>query len=347
MTALEARRRSHRLAAATALAIALGYGLALPLPFLAALFTLFLTSTANTAPGPKRIIAILLALALTLGIGVILGPIASAWPVTGLALMAAGIYLSTRIATSEGKAPAGMLLSIGCAVIPAIAAVDPGLAAMLIQAMVLAMAVALLCQVVAFALFRATGPAAAPPPAPAPADSQWIALRATLFMAPPIGLLLLDPAFYLPVAMKSLLLSREASTVSARAATRELLTSTVAGGAGAMLFWLLLGLAPTLWFFALWTAVFAGYTGYRLYGLAPTRHGPGWWVNALATLLILLGAAVQDSATGKDVYQAFALRMALFLGVTGYAILAMTALERWRDRRRAAPPAPPEAIPCS
>jgi hypothetical protein len=347
MNPQDARRRSHRLAAATALAIAAGYGLALPLPFLAALFAVFLTSGAGDAPGAKRIVAILLALALTLGIGVILGPLASAYPATGLALMASGIYLSTRIATSEGKAPAGMLLSIGCAVIPAIAAVDPGLAATLIQAMVLAMAVALLCQLIAFGLFPATGPAPAPPPAPALADSQWIALRATLFMMPPVGLLLLDPTFYLPVAMKALLLSREASAVSARAATRELLTSTLAGGAGAVLFWLLLGLAPTLWFFTLWTAVFTGYAGYRLYGLAPTRHGPSWWVNALVTMLILLGAAVQDSAAGKDVYQAFALRMALFLGVTGYAILAMAALERWRDRRRAAPTRTPEAVPCS
>ena len=342
-----ARRRSHRLAAATGLAIAAGYGLALPLPYLAALFAVFLTSGANETPGAKRILAILLALALTLGLGVLLGPLVSAYPVTGLTLVAIGIFVSTRIATSQGKEPLGMLLAIGCAVIPAIAAVDAGLAALLIGAMVQAMAVALLSQLAAFALFPATAPAPAAPPPPALVDSQWIALRATLFMAPPVALLLLDPAFYLPVAMKSLLLSREASALSVRAATRELLTSTLAGGVGAVLFWLLLGLAPTLWFFALWTAVFTAFAGYRLYGLAPSRHGPAWWINALVTLLILLGAAVQDSAAGKDVYQAFALRLALFLGVTVYALLAMAALESWRNRRRAAPTDTPEALSCS
>ncbi|HKK22591.1 MAG TPA: DUF2955 domain-containing protein, partial [Pseudohaliea sp.] len=339
----------HRLAAATALAVTAGYGLALPLPYLAALFAVFLTSGASEAPGPKRIVAILLALALTLGIGVLLGPIASSYPVTGLTLMAVGIFLSTRIATSEGKEPAGTLLAIGCAVIPAISAVDAGLAAMLIDAMVLAMGVALLCQLAAFALFPATGPAPPPPPAPALADSQWLALRATLFMAPPVGLLLLNPALYLPVAMKSLLLSREASAVSVRTASRELIGSTLAGGAGAVLCWLLLGLAPTLWFFSLWIACFTAYAGYRVYGLAPTRHGPSWWVNALVTLLILVGAAVQDSAAGKDVYQAFALRMVLFLGVTGYAIGAMHLLERWRERRRRRKSrlGAREVIPCS
>ncbi|KGE03036.1 DUF2955 domain-containing protein [Pseudohaliea rubra] len=341
-----ARRSSHRLAAATALAIAAGYGLALPMPFLAALLAVFLTSGAGEAPGAKRIVAILLALALTLGLGVLLGPLASTYPVTGLTLMAIGIFISTRIAVSQGREPLGMLLAIGCAVIPAIAAVDPGLAALLIGAMVQATAIALLCQLAAFALFPATEAAPAPPPAPALADSQWIALRATVFMAPPVALLLLNPTFYLPVAMKSLLLSREASALSTRAASRELLTSTLAGGVGAVLFWLLLGLAPTLWFFTLWTALFTAFAGYRCYGLVPSRYGPTWWVNALVTLLILLGAAVQDSAAGKDVYQAFALRLVLFLGVSGYALLATAALERWRNRRRGARARTPEALPC-
>jgi hypothetical protein len=37
------------------------------------------------------------------------------------------------------------------------------------------------------------------------------------------------------------------------------------------------------------------------------------------TMLILLGPAVEDSASGKDVYAAFAVRMGLFVAVTLYA----------------------------
>lgn len=329
------RRRCQRFAATTAFAVAAGYGLALPLPYLAALLAVFLSAGASKAPGPKRIAGILIALAVTLGVGVVLGPLLQTYPLTGLLLMALGVFVSTRLAISEGQAEAGLLLSIGFAVIPAVAAIDAGLAATVIKAMMLATLVALLCQLLAFALFPepegAVAPAPLPPPKPA--DNQWIALRATLFMAPPVFLLLTDPVFYLPVAMKALLLSREASTVSARAATRELLGSTAAGGAGAVLFWLCLGLAPTLWLFTLWTALFAGYTAARSYGLKASRHPPSWWLNALVTLLILVGAAVQDSALGKDVYQAFALRMALFLGVTLYAIIALQGLEAWRRRR--------------
>jgi hypothetical protein len=47
----------------------------------------------------------------------------------------------------------------------------------------------------------------------------------------------------------------------------------------------------------------------------------------------MLGPAVEDSANGKDVYQAFAVRMALFVAVTLYAWLAIHLLEQWRSRR--------------
>ena len=49
-------------------------------------------------------------------------------------------------------------------------------------------------------------------------------------------------------------------------------------------------------------------------------------------MLILLGPAVEDSANGKDVYQAFAVRLGLFIAVTVYAWLAIVALEWLRLR---------------
>ena len=60
-------------------------------------------------------------------------------------------------------------------------------------------------------------------------------------------------------------------------------------------------------------------------------------------MLILLGSAVQDSASGADVYQAFATRMGLFFAVTVYAWAAVFLLEEWRRRRLAAKPGPSTA----
>ena len=70
--------------------------------------------------------------------------------------------------------------------------------------------------------------------------------------------------------------------------------------------------------------------GRKLYGLSPTRCSPGFWLNTLITLLILLGQSVQDSVAGKDVYSAFAVRMGLFIAVTVYAWVMVLVLDRPR-----------------
>ena len=51
-------------------------------------------------------------------------------------------------------------------------------------------------------------------------------------------------------------------------------------------------------------------------------------------MIILLGQSVQDSAAGKDVYTAFAVRMALFILVTLYGVLMMHLLQGHRTRRQ-------------
>ena len=111
-----------------------------------------------------------------------------------------------------------------------------------------------------------------------------------------------------------------------------LLSTPFLAGCFAILFWFALQTSPTLWMFFLWTLVFGGYCAAKIYGAFASRFTPSFWQNAIVTLLILLGPAVQDSATGKDVYQAFAVRLSLFVGVTVYAWLAIMALEGWRSR---------------
>jgi hypothetical protein len=69
----------------------------------------------------------------------------------------------------------------------------------------------------------------------------------------------------------------------------------------------------------------------KLYALSPTRFTPGFWLNTLITLIILLGQSVQDSAAGKDVYTAFAIRMGLFILVTLYACLMVHLLEQRQE----------------
>jgi hypothetical protein len=86
-----------------------------------------------------------------------------------------------------------------------------------------------------------------------------------------------------------------------------------------MAFWFALRLFVNIWMFYLWMLLFGLLAGRKLFRLSPTRFSPGFWVNSLVTMIILLGQSVQDSAAGKDVYRAFAVRMGLFLAVTVYA----------------------------
>jgi hypothetical protein len=83
----------------------------------------------------------------------------------------------------------------------------------------------------------------------------------------------------------------------------------------------------------LWMVAAALWAGARLFGVKPTSFAPSFWSNALVTMLILLGPAIEDAAVGKDVYSASATRIALFVGVALYAWATVWVLERWRASR--------------
>lgn len=325
-----AARRCFRLALATGLALALGYGLNLGVPFIAPLFAVLLGAQPGPPPGLKQSAVLVAFLMLSLGVGVLLGPLLQVAPVSALIVIALGLFLSNRIALRGGKVMPGTLLAFGFTVIPAASCVSQALASALIAAMALGVSVALLCLWLVYPWFPEDG---APVPVDATAnaaDGDWLSLRATLIVLPAFLFTLTNPAAYLPLTVKSILLGREATQVRLRNASFELVGSTALGGLCAVAIWVCLSLAVELWFFTGWVTLCALMLASRATGARPSRLAPTFWINSLTTALILLGAAVQDSASGKDVYQAFAVRLALFFAVTVYALLAMRLLEAWR-----------------
>jgi hypothetical protein len=330
-----AARRVFRLSLTMALALAGAYGLALPLPFLAPLFALVLTAAPAPPPGPKGLLGLILLVLITLGVGVLLIPILLNYALTGILLVAIGLYFSTYLTVHRGKALIGTFLTIGFTLISAAGTLDFGLAVTVIKALVLGIVVAVICQWVVYPWFpedRAT--ARAPKAVPDVLQSNWIALRAALIVLPAYLLALTNPAGYLAIIMKSVSLAQQGSAVSARDAGRELLGSTLLGGCFASLFWLALKLQPNLWMFFLWMLLFGVYFAAKMFGVFASRFPASFWLNVGVTMLILLGPAVEDSANGKDVYQAFVVRMGLFVAVALYAWLAVHLLEQLRDRRR-------------
>ena len=105
-----------------------------------------------------------------------------------------------------------------------------------------------------------------------------------------------------------------------------------------------LALHPTLWMLVLWLAAAALWTGARLYRVRPSIFPPSFWNDALVTAIILAGPAIEDSANGKDVFAASAMRVSLFVALALYAWAMVWLLEGWRARKRNI--SPPGEEPC-
>jgi hypothetical protein len=329
-------RRIFRLSGTMALTLAVAYGLAFPLPFIAPIFALMLTLKPAPPMGWKSLVGLLLLTILTTGVGLVLTPFLVDYGMTGFLLVAVGIYLSSYISVNKGKALVGTFLTIGVTLITAAGTLSSVLSTTVIEALVLGIALAVLCQRVVYVLFPEDPVATKPAPSPAgnPDQSNWIAIRGTLIILPAYLLALTNPAMYLAIIMKAVSLGLQSSTVNAKNAGRELLGSTFLGGVFAILFWVLLDLLPNLWLYFWCMLLFGIYFSSKIYQLIPSRHPASFWVNVATTLLILLGPAVEDSANGKDVYAAFAVRIGLFIAVTLYAWAAIFLLEHLRSRRR-------------
>lgn len=326
-------QRALRLATGTALCLAASFGVALPIPFLAPVLALVLLAGVNRPLPFKAGVVLTLAALLTTGVGLLLIPVLRYYPVSGVLLVGVSLFLVFRYGLRGGNNLIVTFLVIGLTMIPAAGVADFDLAATVIGALVKGLLLVVLIVAVSHWLFPDPANAPSPPAAPPlpPGETGRVALRATLIVLPTFVLVLIDPASYLPIILKAVSLGQQSST-TARHAGRELVGSTLLGGALAVLFWCALSLFVHLWMFFLWMLLFGLVLARKLYGLTPTGFSPGFWLNTFITLIILLGQSVQDSAAGKDVYTAFAIRMGLFLLVTLYACLMVRLLDRRTSR---------------
>lgn len=335
-------QRALRLACGVACSTALGFGLALPLPFLTPMLVLLLLAMSNQPLTLKAGLILALAVALISSSGLLLIPLLHHTPLSGVLLVALGLFFCFRFALRGGSGLIANLLVIGLTLITAAGTTSMALGQEVVIALIKAMLLTILCVAVSHLLFPdppGLEPGAGEPPL-GDAQSTWIALRAMLVVVPVWLLAMIDPSSYIPLVMKSVNLGQQVCDTSARDTGRELLGSTLLGGALAIVFWALLSILPHLWLFFLLMLLFVLLLARRLYRLVNTRFKASFWLNGTSTLIILLGQSVQDSASGKDVYTAFAIRMGLFILVTLYAYAAVYLIDL-RGKN------PTEETPCS
>lgn len=323
-----------RLAIGLGLAVLIAYGLALRAPFVVCVLTVLLLCK----PGPPipflkgAVMAVVIAALLVAG--VLMVPILENYAVTGVVLTGALLY-AVFFAGARSANPLTIILVIAFTWIPVAGVADQALSTVLSAAVGVGLGTGILVSGVSHALFPdAPGPAnIAAAPAVSPETAGWVALQATLVVMPVFALALTNPSFYLAAIMKTVALGQQAGFTNARSAGRELVGSTLMGGWMAVLVWSGLSLWPNLWMLMLWMVAAALWAGARLFGVKATAFPPSFWSNALVTMLILLGPAIEDSANGKDVFEASAIRICLFVGVALYAWGTVWALERWRASR--------------
>src|SRR5688572_13530777 len=304
----------------------------MPLPFFAPLFGLLLTATPAPPLRLKGLVGLLLMVTITLGVGLVMTPLLRSYPFSAVLIIAAGLYASTVIAVGLRKALVGTLLSAGFTLIPAVGLVEYAAAVTLIHAFLIGIGIAIASQAIVYPFFP-EDPGKKTVQERAAVDvsqTRRIALRSALIVLPPVMAALSNPSMYLPVIMKSVLLTQQAGVVDVRTAGRQMLGATLLGGLYAALFWFALKTWPSLWMFFLLMLLFGIYFAGKLYGVIAGRYPPFFWQDVVINLLILLGPAVEDSANGKDPYHAFAVRFSLFIAVALYAWAAIAVLEWMR-----------------
>jgi hypothetical protein len=268
-----------------------------------------------------------------LALGMLMVPLLESYAAAGI-LVTACVLFAVFHRGQRTKSPLTMILVMAFALIPVLGVADQALAATVTTTLAAGLAIGSVVSLLSHGFFPD------PPPAPAVQPSResrvdreqarWIALRATLIVMPVFVLALTNPSLYVAAIMKTVALGQQAGDTNARSAGVELVGSTLMGAALGLVTWLGLSLLPNLWMLVLWLMAAALWTGAAMFGTRRTRRGPSFWLNALITMLILLGPAIEDSATGKSVLAASAVRTSLYVGVSLYAWGTVWALEHAR-----------------
>ncbi|NDO82981.1 hypothetical protein CJP72_20070 [Citrobacter sp. NCU1] len=329
-----------RISCGTAIAALVCYSLALPMPHLGCIMAWIVLCQGKPLPIKKGIVVGLVLMTTMMG-GVLMVPLLTHYPLPALLLTALLLY-QLMLMWLAGKGTQAMLLTMMVAIIPIAGLIEQSLAVGIAQMMGLGIIIGTVVNRIALALFppQAT-PESAGKAHVAPQSPYYLALRAVLIVLPVWLLALSNPAFYIPAVMKTVMLAQQTNTLAAKQVGRELVLSTLMGALLAVVLWFGLSLWPSLLMLVLWLALVSLWVARRMVRLVANRFTPSFWSNAWVTCLILFGPAIQDSAAGKDVWLASAMRCSLYVVVALYGWACVVILERWRPSGRPAVEATP------
>lgn len=327
-----------RLAVGLGLAVLVAYGAALPLPYVVCLMAVLVLGKPGPPMPPLKGLATAVVLAGLVSAGVLMVPLLEHYPPAGV-LLTGGILYTLFFLGRRTASPLTLVLVVAFTLIPVAGVAEQGLVTALAGALALGIVLGSVVGGISHAFFPdppGAGPGKRPPPAVDRDTAHWIAMRGTLVVLPMFVLALTNPTSYLATIMKSVALGQQAGALDTRSAGRELVGSTLMGALLAALLWFGLSLLPNLWMLVLWLTAAGLWTGSGIFGTRRTAFRPSFWSNALITTLILLGPAIEDSASGKSVLEASLVRCTLFVAVALYGWAMLWLFERWQAARATA-----------
>jgi len=343
-----AARRILRLSLGTALALCYSQIANWPLSFITPVLTMMILALPLPAPGIRKGLVFVVALLAPMIGGLALLPFLEHARLAGILMVTLALFYSFYYTARGGSPILGMFMTIGLTLIVTVGSVNSAVLVALIKALAYSaffgMAFVWLAHLLLPDLPRGTGPAAPlppPPPRPALSEARRSALRSMLIVLPLVLAFLFmsgSPAYNV-VMIKVASMGQQASADRSREMGRSLLTSTLWGGAGAIVAWNLLSAWPSLLFYTLLIALAGLLFGRRMFQGLAVYPDFSKWSYAYLTLVVLLAPAVLDSPLSNPAGTAFWSRLFLFGVIGAYGTLAVTVFDSfWPDRGRAASP---------
>lgn len=339
--------RILRLAFGTAAALWVSQVVAWDLSFIAPVIAMFVLSLPLPVPSLKGGILFVAALSLSLCAGLLLLPALLEYPLVGLLLLVIALFWSFYYTAKGGSAVLGTFATVGIAMSTAVGSVSVDAALGLVASMTVNTLIGVLFVWVAFALVpdsKATTEADGPAPSrPAPeppdkAEARWSAFRSLLIVFPVCLWFMMSSAStsYVPVMIKVASMGQQATMEGARTAGRSLIMSTLIGGAGAIIGWNLLRIAPIVSVYTLIIALGALLMGPRIFRGKAMHPQAATWSYGYLTMIVILAPAVTDSAGGSSADTAFWSRLLMFLLATLYSYAAVYVVDALRPRKSGA-----------
>ena len=338
-----ANRRILRLALGTSLSMAFSQIINWPLSYMAAVFTMFLLATPLPAPNWRSALKSVLALVAPSYLGMLLLPFLMHARWTGIILVILSLFGSFYYTARGGSPIMGMFMTMAITLVVTVGSVSPAAMVMVIDGITVSAVAGISFVIIAHVLLpdypAKENPDVSPPPAmpkPSRTHAQRNALRSLSVMLPLVFIFLFidTSTSYVVIMVKVASMGQQANAGESRAMGRQQLQSTLWGGLGAMLGFLVMSIWNSLLMFCLVLAIGCLVYGRRIFQEQAMHPLGAMWSYALLTMIIILTPAV---TSGSDITSAFWTRMMLFMVIALYGTIAVAVFDAfWPNKQEKA-----------